>query len=100
MTDPIHDAVERIRRIMSENGMLSPKIEADLADAEDALRDEWGGDRPYIARNGLADRERVGHLLSERNRSIIREWKNGERICFLSRKYGVTKQRIWKIING
>lgn len=96
MTDPIRDAVERIRRIMEEHGMLSPKLESAIAAAEDETRQDWAGERPYIAKRG----ERTVLLLSERNRAIIRDWKAGERQALLARKYGISRQRVKQIIEG
>ncbi len=56
----------------------------------------WGGDRPYIGKLGKEARS----MTSLRNRAIIRDFKAGERIPFLSRRYGLSKVRIWQIIQG
>lgn len=62
----------------------------------DEVRADWGGERPYIAKNGESDQR----PMSARNRAIIREWRNGERVPFLARKHGISKQRVWQIIKG
>lgn len=56
----------------------------------------WGGDRPYIGKIGKEARA----MASLRNRAIIRDFKAGERIPFLSRRYGLSKVRVWQIIQG
>lgn len=96
MSDPIHDAVTRIRRLMSSHGVLSSEMDAALTAAEEAMREDWGGDRPYIAKRG----ERAGAMMSARNRAIILDWRAGERQAFISRKYGISRQRVQQIIDG
>jgi len=56
----------------------------------------WGGDRPYIGKLGKEAR----NMTSLRNMAIIRDFKAGERIPFLSRRYGLSKVRVWQIIQG
>jgi Mor family transcriptional regulator len=71
---------------------LTPGFSAALAVQIDRdVRDLWGGDRPYIAR-------RAGEGSSQRNAAIRRDWRAGERIGYLVRKYGLTRQRIHQIV--
>ena len=71
---------------------LTPGFTAALAAQVDRdVRDLWGGDRPYIAR-------RAGEGSSQRNAAIRRDWRAGERIGYLVRKYGLTRQRIHQIV--
>ena len=71
---------------------LTPGFTAALAAQVDRdVRDLWGGDRPYIAR-------RAGEGSSQRNAAIRRDWRAGERIGYLVRKYGLTRQRIHQIL--
>jgi hypothetical protein len=71
---------------------LTPGFSAALAVQIDRdVRDLWGGDRPYIAR-------RAGEGSSQRNAAIRRDWRAGERIGYLVRKYGLTRQRIHQIL--
>lgn len=56
---------------------------------------EFNGERPYIGKGAEAARE-----MSARNRAIIRDWKAGERVALLARRYGVSRIRIHQIIKG
>jgi Mor family transcriptional regulator len=57
---------------------------------------EYAGDRVYIpSTTETARRER-----SSRNASILRDHQNGERMMLLERRYSLSKQAIWKIINS
>ena len=77
-----------LRRVMA----LSPAFTAALAARVDReVRDHWGNDRPYIAR-------RSGDGSSARNEAIRRDYRNGERMGLLRRRYGLSRQRIHQII--
>jgi Mor family transcriptional regulator len=57
---------------------------------------EYAGDRVYIpSTTETARRER-----SSRNAAILRDHQNGERMMLLERRYNLSKQAIWKIINS
>ena len=57
---------------------------------------EYAGDRVYIpGTTENARRER-----SARNRAIQRDHQSGERMMLLERRYKLSKQAIWKIINS
>lgn len=62
-----------------------------MAAADAALRERWGGDRPYIAR-------RVGEGRSQRNDAIRRDYLAGERFELLERRYGLTRRRLMQIV--
>lgn len=64
---------------------------------EGGIRQDWRGERPYIAANPDG---RMPQAQSARNRAIIRDWRNGERVPLLARKYGISRQRVWQIIKG
>ncbi len=85
--DVIDDIVERL------SGAL-PAATRDLVTkvAKDA-REAWGGDRVFISK-------RPGEGRSERNQAILRDYQRGERLAFLSRRYGLTERRILQIIRG
>ncbi len=87
MADILEDLHGRLRAI----GFNDPKIERVVMD----VRRDWAGERPYI---GV--RYEVCREMSARNRAIIRDYRNGERIVFLARRYGLTRKRIYEIING
>lgn len=71
-----------------------PALTAELAGELGAeLRDQWGGDRPYIAR-------RAGEGRSGRNEAIRRDYQRGERVPLLARRYSLTPQQIYKILKA
>lgn len=73
---------------------MSPGFSAALAlQISRDTREQWGGDRPYIAR-----RKGDGH--STRNEAIKRDYLAGEHMHLLERRYGVKRARLWEIIKS
>jgi hypothetical protein len=73
---------------------LVPGLTAEQCSAAGAaVRERWGGDRPYIAR-------RAGEGRSDRNAAIKRDYLRGERLALLERRYGLTQRRLLQIIKG
>ena len=58
----------------------------------DHVRGLFGGERAYVSR-------RQGDGRFARNAQIRRDYKAGERIPLLERRYGLSKTRLWEIIN-
>jgi Mor family transcriptional regulator len=85
------DILEDLRQRLSLLGFVDPQIDRVVMD----IRRDWAGERPYIGVRYEADRK-----ISERNRSIIRDFKAGESIALLVRRYSLSRQRIWQIIKG
>jgi Mor family transcriptional regulator len=90
--DIIRDIMDRIADRLG----LPEELRDQLGMVECDIRHDWGGERPYIAKQG----ESAQRETSARNRAIIRDWRAGERVSYLSRKYGISRQRVWQIING
>lgn len=65
-------------------GMLATELIAGMCDA-------WAGCEPYI---GKANNH------GERNRAIIRDFKKGERVPLLARRYNLSRVRVWQIVKG
>lgn len=57
---------------------------------------EFGGEQFYIAKTPEASRRQR----SQRNAAILRDHQAGERMMLLERRYKLSRQSIWKIING
>lgn len=57
-----------------------------------AVRERWGGDRPFIAK-------RSGEGRSERNRAIRADFQRGERVAFLMRRYHLSRMQIYRILD-
>jgi Mor family transcriptional regulator len=87
----VTDILEDLKKRLADIGFVDANIEKVIMQ----VRKDYAGDRVYIGVNYEFQRKH-----SERNRSIIRDYKSGESIVFLSRRYSLSKQRIWKIING
>lgn len=85
------DILEDLKKRLADIGFKDATIEKVIMD----VRHDYAGDRVYIG----ADYE-YRRQLCDRNRSIIRDYKAGESIIFLARRYKLSKQRISKIING
>jgi Mor family transcriptional regulator len=87
MSDILDDLKTRLVAIGFENATIEKVVLE--------IRHDWAGERVYIGANYEFQRKH-----SERNRNIIKDYKAGESIVFLSRRYGLSRQRIWKIVNG
>jgi len=94
MTNPVAAFKARLLDAAATLGTLTAEI-IDQIEAE--IRQEWGGERFYLPRTGESDR--LAAERDARNRAILRDWRNGERIELLSRRYGLTRKRIYEIIN-
>ncbi len=61
------------------------------AQVDAALRERWGGDRPYIAK-------RHGEGRSDRNAAIRRDFQRGESVALLMRRYQLSRVTIWRVL--
>ena len=85
------DFVDDVLRVV---GTLVPDMTPEQSKAAAAaVRDRWGGDRPYIAR-------RAGEGYSSRNEQIRRDYLRGERFEFLERRYQLSKRQLIRIVKG
>lgn len=90
--DIISDYSSRIAAAMAD-GSFSP--DRALRIAEEVRRD-WGGERAYIAKIG----DTAVLEITRRDIAIRRDYRNGERICFLARRWQLSRRRIYQIIFG
>lgn len=94
--DIIADTLARVRAVVDQLGpdaLLDPSRWVAL---DEAVRGEWGGDRPYIAKSGEIAKARM----SARNDAIRRDHDRGERPALLARRYGLSVVRVKAIIYG
>jgi Mor family transcriptional regulator len=81
-----------VQNVLSVVAKLVPGLNAEtISKADAAVRERWGGDRPYIAR-------RVGAGYSQRDAAIRRDYLAGERFELLERRYGLTRRRLMQIV--
>lgn len=90
--DIISDYSTRIAEAMAA-GSFTPETAARIAEE---VRRDWGGERAYIAKVG----ESAVLQITRRDIAIRREYRNGERICFLARRWQLSRRRIYQIIFG
>ena len=88
------DVVEyTLRCVLAMAPQLSEAVRQSIArDASLQVREVFGGERAYIGR-------RPGDGRFARNAQIRRDYKAGERIPLLQRRYGLSPARLWQIIN-
>ena len=73
---------------------LAPQFEAAVREAaERHVRELFGGSQVYVPR-------RAGDGRASRNDAIRRDYRNGERIGLLARRYGLSETQVWRIVNG
>ena len=94
MTDFIIDIKTRLLEQAAELG-ISKQTAALLAACVDTTAKDYAGERVYIGKAEASAAE-----LSARNRAIIRDWRAGERVPLLSRRYGVSIRHIRRIVAG
>ena len=89
---PISDDIVEytLRCVLAMAPQLSEAIHKNVSGQ---VREVFGGERIYISR-------RPGEGRFARNAKIWRDYKAGERIPFLERRYGLSKTRLWEIINS
>lgn len=85
------DVVEYTLRVVMA---MAPGISPDVrAAAERHVREMFGGSQVYVPL-------RAGDGRASRNEAIRRDYRNGERIGLLARRYHLSPAQIWRIVNG
>lgn len=85
------DVVEYTLRVVMA---IAPGFSAAVREAaERHVRELFGGSQVYVPR-------RAGDGRASRNDAIRRDYRNGERIGLLARRYGLSPAQIWRIVNG
>lgn len=91
MSEFVSDLQERVVMAASAFGVSRDVAGMIAAEVVTSLRIEWAGSRIYLDKGGGK---------SERNRAIIRDFKNGESVQLLVRRYKLSRVRIWQIVSG
>jgi Mor family transcriptional regulator len=72
---------------------LAPDLsDAIRKSAEKQVYELFGGNRVWVSKT-------KGNGKFARNAQIRRDYRSGERVTFLERRYGLSQARIWQIIN-
>lgn len=88
--DIVNDILARVAEAAAKQPG-KPLDEGALKKIELDVRQQWGGDRPYI---GL----KTGDGHSDRNSRIYRQHLAGERTDFLARRHSLSKSQVERII--
>lgn len=92
MSEFVDDIKARIIAGLTEKLGVTPETAGMVAtEVVGGLREAWAGCEPYINK---------GNSNGQRNRAIIRDWKNGESVPLLARRYSLSRVRIWQIVKG
>lgn len=89
MYDIVSDILARVRRFLDAGAPTW------LDDVERQIRADWGGDRPYIAR---ARSDEARRQMSTRDARIGRDYRHGESVTLIARRYGLSRGRVYKIL--
>jgi Mor family transcriptional regulator len=89
----VADSAERIVTIARALG-VSTEVAGKIANEWQAgVIADWGGERAYVGKSRDAQRD-----ASRRHAALMRDWRAGERVPALARKYGMNERTVRKII--
>ncbi len=90
--DVVIETLDTLIALLQKNGgVLLP---AHRGEAERIVRAAWGGERAYIGKLGESGQAEI----SARDRAIRRDFQRGTHVELLTRRYGLSKRRIWAIL--
>lgn len=92
--DIVQDILARVSEAQAKQPD-KPLDEAALKKIEALVRQQWGGDRPYI---GIKTGD--GHSHSDRNSRIYRQYLQGERVEFLAIKHSLSRSQVLRAIQA
>lgn len=95
MCDFADDLKSRMVHGMTAAGVTVETASMVAAEILHGFMRDRAGERVLIAKSGASRIEK-----SQRDRAIIRDFKRGERVPLLARRYSLTRVRIWQIIKG
>lgn len=90
--DFVRDVLRRIRGVLI-GAPAGPNVWDEI---ERMIRADWGGDRPYVSRHG----EQGSAWRSSRDERIRYDYRHGESVALLARRYGLSRQRVHQILAG
>lgn len=63
---------------------------------EQQMRKDWGGDRPYIPKSSDADMT----VVTRRDVAVRRDYRSGESVSLIARRFGISRAMVYKIVSG
>lgn len=92
--DLVSDILRRVVAVAPPR--IAEQLGLKLTEIEIQVRQDWGGERHYIARR--RDDPAAQQHISRRNAQIRREYQAGERIPLLARRHGLTERHVRRIL--
>lgn len=94
--DIIRDILVRVQESLMERMGLTEGVIDLLTVVDRDIRREYGGERPYIAKTCEADMI----CAARRNNAIRRAWKDGEPVCLIAERHGLSRRNVYRIVRG
>lgn len=92
MADVLSAAIRQIADLLQQQGFeFRPQQQIAV---ESKLREMFGGERVYIGKTSV---DAIQHV-SQRDRAILRDWRHGEHVPVLARRYGLSDRHIRRIV--
>lgn len=88
--DFIKELLHRLAEAVQREGAFTDSVAREI---EQQIRQDWGGDRVYIAKVG----EDAVLEMSRRNAAIMRDLNNGERVAFVARRHNISRRMVYKV---
>lgn len=85
--DLVHDILHRVRTMFDLPA-------DDLVHVEQQVRRDWGGERCYVAKLGESARQ----IRSKRDQLIRDQFRKGDHIPLLARRWGMSERRVQQIV--
>lgn len=91
----LSDASERLVHVMRALGISAEVAGMVAAEWKSGVVRDWGGERPYIGKQAGAALE-----MSRRDAALLRDWRAGERVEALARRYKISRQHVHRILRA
>jgi Mor family transcriptional regulator len=87
---------DMLQRVADKLGKLPKHAAEAFTEIEVQARNDWGGQRHYIAKVGETGRQQM----AQRDAAILADHRRGEHEELLSRRWGISVRRIRQIVSG
>lgn len=90
-TNPVHAFRQKLLDATANGKTISAES---IEKVSKEIAKDWGGERYYYPKRDEQDPEK-----SQRDQRLFRDWRHGESIEYLMRKYTLAKPTVYAIIN-